>query len=149
MNPIRFVLFALPLIEIALFIVVGSWIGVLPTLFLVVATTFVGLLLLRIQNVAVMRYMQQSLRNGKHARIFDMRGHSLVVFAGLLLILPGFFTDFIGLLCLIPVLRTFLSDLFVHMKIFRKRPPFVNHDTRIINGTCWHEGEEPPKKDAP
>jgi len=101
---------ALPLIEIALFIVIGQAIGVLPTLLGIVLTGLIGALVLRWQGLATLREMQIRLQRGEMpAR--QMGDAMLIGFAGLLLLLPGYFTDLIGLLLLVPWTRELIYRL--------------------------------------
>jgi UPF0716 protein FxsA len=101
---------ALPLIEIALFIVIGQAIGLLPTLFGIVLTGVIGALVLRWQGVAVLREMQVRLQRGEMpAR--QMGDAMLIGLAGLLLLLPGYFTDLIGLVLLVPWTRELIYRL--------------------------------------
>ena len=101
---------ALPLIEIALFIVIGQAIGLLPTLLGIVLTGLIGALVLRWQGLATLREMQIRLQRGEMpAR--QMGDAMLIGFAGLLLLLPGYFTDLIGLLLLVPWTRELIYRL--------------------------------------
>jgi UPF0716 protein FxsA len=105
----------LPLIEIALFVVVGGWIGVWATLALVVATTLGGTLVLR----GLGRQAVDDLRRGAGRGVApgDM---AIKALAGMLLILPGFLTDSIGLLLLVPPLRRMLvARLAARMTVVR------------------------------
>jgi UPF0716 protein FxsA len=101
---------ALPLIEIALFIVIGQAIGLLPTLFGIVLTGVIGALVLRWQGVAVLSELQVRLQSGEMlAR--QMGDAMLIGLAGLLLLLPGYFTDLIGLVLLVPWTRELIYRL--------------------------------------
>jgi UPF0716 protein FxsA len=101
---------ALPLIEIALFIVIGQAIGLLPTLFGIVLTGVIGALVLRWQGVAVLSELQVRLQRGEMpAR--QMGDAMLIGLAGLLLLLPGYFTDLIGLVLLVPWTRELIYRL--------------------------------------
>ncbi|MCO5155378.1 MAG: membrane protein FxsA [Aquamicrobium sp.] len=97
-------LIALPLIEIAGFAFVGSLIGVLPTVALVIATTILGAALLRIQGIGVVGRIRAAMETG--APVDHELVHGLMIaIAGLLLVIPGFFTDIFGLALFIPPLR--------------------------------------------
>jgi UPF0716 protein FxsA len=101
---------ALPLIEIALFIVIGQAVGVLPTILGIILTGAIGALVLRWQGVAVLREMQFRMQRGEMpAR--QMGDAMLIGLAGLLLLLPGYFTDLIGLLLLVPWARELIYRL--------------------------------------
>jgi UPF0716 protein FxsA len=93
-----------PLLEIALFIKVGGWIGLGPTLALIVLTAVLGVGLLRWQGISVLMRAQHQLAEGSLpvAEVFE--GFCLVI-AGALLLIPGFFTDAVGGLLLVPVVR--------------------------------------------
>ncbi|MCG6884531.1 MAG: FxsA family protein [Silicimonas sp.] len=111
-----FLLFLLvPLIEIALFIQVGGLIGLFPTLAIVILTAIAGTVLIRSQGSAVMRQLRENLE--------DMRDPSeplahgaMVLFAGALLLTPGFFTDALGLSLMVPGVRGRIFN-FVRQRI--------------------------------
>lgn len=95
---------AWPLIEIAGFVVVGSHIGVLATIGLVLATTVLGAALLRVQGFgALARIQEASARGQSPAR--DLVHGAMIMLAGILLVLPGFVSDILGLLLFIPAIR--------------------------------------------
>lgn len=98
------VIIALPLIEIAGFALVGSMVGVLPTVALVVATTVLGAILLRVQGLGVLGRIREAMEKGDTAGRELVHG-LMIAIAGLLLVIPGFFTDILGLLLFIPPLR--------------------------------------------
>ena len=95
---------AIPLIEIYLLIQIGSLIGVLPTILLVVLTAVLGAALLRQQGLATLRRLRASLDRGELPAIEILEGVSLLV-GGALLLTPGFFTDMIGFLLLLSASR--------------------------------------------
>jgi UPF0716 protein FxsA len=99
-----FLLLAVPLAEIATFVAVGSQIGVLATIGLVLATAIAGATLLRIQGLGTLARIRAQMDRG------EMPGRDLVhglmiMIAGLLLLTPGFITDTLGLLLFVPALR--------------------------------------------
>lgn len=99
------VLFILiPMIEIALFVQVGGLIGLWPTLAIVLSTAVAGSYLMRRQGLQAWMYVQRSM-----AQLRDptrpMAHGAMILFAGALLLTPGFFTDACGLLLLIPAVR--------------------------------------------
>jgi UPF0716 protein FxsA len=107
---VLFAVLALPLIEIALFIVVGQAIGLVPTLLGVLLTGLIGALVLRWQGVAALREMQFRMQRGEMpAR--QMGDAMLIGLGGVLLLLPGYFTDLVGLLLLLPVTRELIYRL--------------------------------------
>ena len=97
-------LLGIPIIEIALFVIVGSEIGVLPTLTLVVLTTVLGVWLVRAQGLSTLARARAELARDQVPAGPLAEGFALLL-AGILLLIPGFFTDTIGLLLLIPPVR--------------------------------------------
>jgi UPF0716 protein FxsA len=93
-----------PIAELAVIIRVGTEIGLLPTVVLLVADSLIGSVLLRSQGRAVWRRFSQVLAGGRvpHREILD---GVLVIFGGALLLTPGFLTDVVGLLLLVPPTR--------------------------------------------
>jgi len=120
MNPFAILLalfFIVPLVEIYLLIQVGSVIGAFPTIFAVVFTAVLGVWLLRIQGFSTLRRVQQTAAMGGVPAVELLEGAMLLV-AGALLLTPGFFTDAIGFLCLIPSFRRVMAVWFFQ-RIFR------------------------------
>ena len=97
-------LLALPLAEIAVFIAVGSQIGVGWTLLLIVVATIGGIALVRRQSFSTLQSARAEARSGRVPERQIVHG-AMIVLAGLLLILPGFITDVFGLLLLLPPVR--------------------------------------------
>ena len=97
-------LVAVPLIEIALFIEVGGAIGVWPTILLVLLTAIAGASMLRAQGVAALRRLQAELERGGDPSPMIVHG-AMLLFAGALLLTPGFLTDAIGFTLLVPAAR--------------------------------------------
>lgn len=108
-----------PILEIYLLITVGSFIGVLPTVLLVILTAIVGTYLLRAQGLATLQKMQETLLRGQIPAFALLEG-ILILIGGALLLTPGFFTDAVGFVCLIPFLRNYLVCwMSKHLKIFQ------------------------------
>ena len=95
----------LPIVEIALFIKVGGAIGLLPTLGIVVLTAVGGALIMRWQGLQARDRLRAALQAGGDP-VGPIAHGALILVAGILLILPGFFTDTLGLLLLVPPVRT-------------------------------------------
>jgi UPF0716 protein FxsA len=100
-----FVLFlAVPLIEIALFIQVGGWIGLWPTLAIVLLTAVLGTWLVRREGMRALADLRHSFETlGDPAA--PLAHGAAILLAGALLLTPGFFTDTVGFLLLIPPVR--------------------------------------------
>lgn len=98
-----------PFVEITLLLQVGGLIGVLPTILVVVSTAVLGSWLLRQQGFATWQRLQDSLAKGEIPAYEIIEGPMILV-GGALLLTPGFFTDLLGLACLIPSLRRKLAQ---------------------------------------
>jgi UPF0716 protein FxsA len=96
-----------PLIEIALFIQVGGWLTLWPTLGIVVATAILGTWLVRQQGLKALDDVQRSLDRARDPMAPIAHG-VLILFAGALLLTPGFLTDAIGFMLLVPAFRVVL-----------------------------------------
>jgi UPF0716 protein FxsA len=100
--PVLFIV--VPLVELYLIIEVGSVIGALWTILLVVLTAVVGVTLLRIQGFSMLNRARQNMEMGTLPAMEMMEGMVLAI-GGALLITPGFITDTLGFMCLIPATR--------------------------------------------
>ncbi|HAS3586838.1 FxsA family protein [Vibrio cholerae] len=154
MFPILLFLFiAVPVIEIALFIQVGGVLGVWPTIALVLLTAIVGASLVRSQGLQTLLTVQQRLAQGQLPAQQILEGVMLAV-AGVLLLTPGFFTDILGMLVLLPAPRAYfakqlmsrvvVSNIHASGADFEQSNPF--HDRANPNGTTY-EGEFERKDD--
>jgi UPF0716 protein FxsA len=95
---------AVPLLELALLIKVGQWIGFWPTLAIVIGTAGAGVAVMQSHGVRVMQQAMTSLAEGRPP-VQPVVDGTFIMFAGLLLISPGIMTDIAGLLLLIPPVR--------------------------------------------
>lgn len=100
--PLLFII--IPLVELYCIITVGEMIGAFWTIILVLLTAGMGIQLMRFQGMSTLAKAQQNMAKGQFPAMEMMEGVALA-FAGVLLITPGFITDSIGLLCLIPASR--------------------------------------------
>lgn len=107
MRPLLLLFIVIPVLEMWLLIAVGSEIGALPTIGLVLLTAVVGLALLRRQGLSTVMRAQQKMQTGELPAREMAEGIFLAV-GGALLLTPGFFTDALGFACLIPGLRQLL-----------------------------------------
>ncbi|HBF30113.1 FxsA family protein [Rhizobium sp.] len=103
------ILLLLPLAEIAGFVLVGQWLGVLTTLALIVASTLLGIIVLRNNGLTISQKLRSGDIENKPGRLAKaVLDGSASMFGGLLLVIPGFITDILGLLLLIPFIRSVL-----------------------------------------
>ena len=128
---------AVPLIEIALFIMVGQAIGLGPTLLLVLLSAVAGVLIIRWQGMALLRTIQATMGRGL------LPGQTLadtmmIWFGGALLVVPGFFTDFVGLVLLIGPVRHLVYRLLQS----RMRPADIGSV-----GSTWRQSDPTTLKD--
>lgn len=100
----------IPLIELMILIRIGTWLGALNTVLLVIATAIVGASLARRQGLATLWRIRQNLSMGKIPTEELLDGF-LIIIAAIVLITPGILTDTFGLLLLIPVTRSWFKKL--------------------------------------
>lgn len=118
MGRFLFLLFlAVPLIEIAFFVLIGNAIGLWPTLAGVLVTALIGSLVLRQQGMAVVNEIRGSVsRGGLPARA--LADGMLIAVAGILLLTPGYFTDLLGITLLVPAVRQLIyAQALKHMTV--------------------------------
>ena len=114
-----FILFAvIPVIELYLLIKVGSLIGALPTVALVLSISLAGAWLVRHQGFEILRRIQAELAQGRLPAAELLDG-AMVLVGGVLLLTPGFFTDVLGLFFLIPFTRAVIKQL-THLWLQRR-----------------------------
>jgi len=106
-----FVLFiVVPLIEIALFIQIGGWLTLWPTIAIVIATAILGTALVRRQGVQTLGQVQAAIDRLDNPAAPLAHG-AMILFAGALLLTPGFLTDAVGFALLVPAVRVALMRL--------------------------------------
>ena len=112
MNTILISIIAVPVIEILLFIKIGENIGAINTILLIFFTAIVGVYFARIQGI---RTLKSGVINAYQNKlpIYEMLSGASIALAAVLLIIPGFFTDVIGFLLLIPISRKFLLSRII------------------------------------
>ncbi|KLU16927.1 MULTISPECIES: FxsA family protein [Xenorhabdus] len=128
-------------IESVLFVRIASEIGVLLTLLLVILTSCLGVSLVRNQGIKNFISMKQKLAAGESPAEEAVKSVSLVM-AGFLLILPGFFTDFLGLLLLLSPVQKFLTaKLLPHIKFYRPNTFYGSGNYSHHNGGSGQNGQ--------
>ncbi len=118
--------FTVPVIEIVLFIKVGSVIGIIPTVFVILITALAGTFFVKQQASQLFDLFKRKAGNLEDPS--EPIGHGvLVLFAGALLLTPGFFTDVFGFLLLVPNFRYWIfrkiEKKFIHMRSYSKETP--------------------------
>ncbi len=110
-------LIGIPLIEILVFVQVGSEIGALNTVIITVVTALIGVFLIRIQGLGVLMRARASL-DRQETPVNEIFEGIFLALAGLFLIIPGFVTDAVGFLLLIPPLRRALASYMAQRSTF-------------------------------
>lgn len=125
---IPFILLIIPLMEIGVFIAVGSQIGVFATLGMVVLTALIGSILLRVQGFGLVTRMRSEIDQGRMPGR-DLVHGVMILAAGILLLTPGFVTDTLGFLLFVPALRD-LVWRFVRSRIQVVSATQTRYETR-------------------
>ena len=107
-----FLLFIIiPIIEIALLMQIGSWIGLWPTIAIVIITAWLGAKNVKQQGISTLQSVQTKMSEGQAPSEEIVSGFMLLI-AGIFLLTPGFVTDIFGLSLLIPSVRKSISSVF-------------------------------------
>ena len=119
MNTLLLIILFIPLVEIYLFIKIGAQIGAFNTILIILLTAVIGIYFVRLQGLNTLKSgITQLYRN--QIPIYEMMSGAALTLAALLLIIPGFATDIIGFLLIIPVTRNiffkFLSKKYTKQK---------------------------------
>ena len=139
MNTVLLLIIGIPLIEIYLFIKIGSQIGAFNTISLIFITAFVGVIYARYEGFNTLRAgMSQLIKN--EMPIYEIVSGAALTFAALLLILPGFATDLLGFLIIFPLTRKLLLK-----KISKNYKP-KNNKNEFINGEFEDIDDDNDKK---
>ena len=120
---IPFLLLFIPILEIAVFIMVGGQIGVALTLGMILLTAILGSILLRVQGFATLARIQEQSKNGAIPGKELVSG-VMIMIAGVLLLTPGFVTDSIGFLLFFPPFRQFLWSTLASRVVVQTKGAF-------------------------
>ena len=137
MNTFFLIFIALPVFEVFLLIQIGGEIGALNTIALILLTAIVGIYYARIQGIQTLRSGIINIYQNK-TPIYELISGASIAFAAVLLIIPGFFTDLIGFLLLIPFSRKII------FKIILKKGKKTNlkEKNKTIDGEIINRGEK-------
>ena len=140
MNTALVLIIGIPLLEIYLFIKIGSQIGAFNTVLLILTTAILGVAYARYEGFNTLKSgMSQLIKN--ELPIYEIVSGATLAFAAFLLILPGFATDIIGILLVIPFTRKIILNKFVKKE---KQKTTVNKD--FIEGDYEDINEDDDKK---
>ena len=107
MNTLLLIILFIPLIEIYLFIQIGAQIGAFNTILIILLTAVIGIYFVRLQGLSTLKSgVTQLYRN--QIPVYEMMSGAALAFAALLLIIPGFATDIIGFLLILPITRNLI-----------------------------------------
>jgi len=124
MNSLLFFIIGVPIIEIYLFIEIGSKIGAVLTILLILSTAFIGIIYVRYEGFNTLKSaMGQLIKN--EIPLFEIVSGAALVIGAFLLLLPGFLTDAIGLLLIFPITRKM---------IFKKVSSKYKEKNKFIDG---------------
>ncbi len=111
MNSVLIAIILIPILEIYLFIKIGSQIGAFTTIFLILTTAIIGVVYARYEGLNTLRSgFSQLLKNKSPA--YEIISGAAIAFASILLIIPGFATDIVGFLLIFPVTRKLILGKF-------------------------------------
>ena len=115
MNTFFLIFIVLPALEIFFMIKIGSKIGALSTLALIFLTAFLGVFFARVQGIQTLKSGLVNLYQNK-APVYELISGTSIAFAAVLLIIPGFLTDLIGFILLVPFTRKILFKIILRNK---------------------------------
>lgn len=142
-----------PIVEIFLFLQVGSLVGIPATIGLVILTAIAGTMLVRSQGLEVIAKIRQSADRGE-APVDALVQGACVLVAGVLLLTPGFATDALGFALLIPPVRALITGSIwkfiqphivtttIHETMHREHDPRTGRDTVVIEGEAVEVANE-------
>ena len=107
MNTLLLIILFIPLVEIYLFIQIGAQIGAFNTILIILLTAVIGIYFVRLQGLSTLKSGVSQLYKNQ-IPIYEMMSGAALAFAALLLIIPGFATDIIGFLLILPITRNLI-----------------------------------------
>ena len=137
MNPLFFIFIVIPTLEIFLLIKIGGQLGALNTVALIFLTAIIGIYFAKHQGIQTLRSGMVNLYQNKMP-IYEILSGASIAIAALLLIIPGFFTDTIGFLLLIPFTRKIFFSFFLKNKTRSK----IKKNDETIDGEIIDHKED-------
>ena len=125
MNSLFLIFIGIPAIEVFLMIKIGGKIGALNTVSLIFLTAIIGIYFAKLEGIKTMRAGAMNLYQNK-IPIYEMVSGASIAIAALFLMIPGFFTDTIGFLLLIPFTRKLLINFFIRKNASAKEQQDIN-----------------------
>ena len=140
MNTVLLLIILIPILEIYLFIKIGSQIGAFTTISLIFITAIIGIFYARYEGLNTLRSGVSQLYKNQ-LPLFELMSGAALAFAAILLILPGFATDLLGFLIIFPLTRKIVFNLLAKRK---KNEVYVKDD--LIEGEYEDKDNENDKK---
>tara|TARA_A100001011_G_scaffold35758_1_gene34054 strand:- start:566 stop:991 length:426 start_codon:yes stop_codon:yes gene_type:complete len=140
MNSILLLIILIPVIEIYLFIKIGSQIGALSTILLIFITAIIGVYYAKFEGLNTLKSGFVQLSKNK-SPAYEVLSGAAIAIAALLLIIPGFATDILGFLIIFPLTRKIIFSKFAKKNAFRK-----NNKNNFIDGEFEDIEDEDDKK---
>ena len=132
MNPFFIIFIGIPALEVFILIKVGGQIGALNTIALIFLTALIGIYIAKLQGIQTLKSGMLNLYQNK-IPIYEIMSGASIAIAALLLIMPGFLTDSIGFLLLIPFTRKILFSVTLKNKKSRDAKDQKTIDGEIID----------------
>ena len=129
MNPFFIIFIAIPALEIFLLIKIGGQVGALNTIALIFITAIIGVYFAKLQGIQTLKSGIINLYQNK-IPVYEIISGASIAIAAILLIFPGFFTDFIGFMLLIP----FTRKLIFNLAFKNKNKANINSNNKTIDG---------------
>ena len=139
MNSLLLIIIGLPILEIWIMIKIGTQIGALNTILLIFLTAVLGLYLARVQGLSTIKSGFYNLYQNK-IPVYEIISGASIAIASVFLIIPGFVTDFIGFVLLIPFTRKIIINY-----LLRNYQP-KNQRNNVVDGEIIEEKETIEKK---
>ena len=143
---------AIPLIEVILFITIGKYIGLWNTIFIIIVTGVIGAILVKSQGISILNKAFEEIRLNKMPILSIFEGISILI-AGAFLLTPGFLTDTLGCILLIPKTRnliiTYITLYLKKKAVYKEKNTYYsnkkNNENKTFEGN-FEEIKDPKKK---
>ena len=137
MNPFFLLIIGFPIMEIFLMIKIGSKVGALNTIALIFLTAVIGIYFAKLQGIQTLKSGMINLYQNK-LPVYEILSGASIAIAALLLIIPGFFTDFFGFLLLVP----FSRKIILNIALKNKNEVNLKNDNNAIEGEIIEKDDE-------
>ena len=134
MSPILILIISVPVIEIYLLIKIGTHIGAITTILLIISTAIVGVYYAKYEGLNTLKAGFAQLRQNE-TPTYEMLSGAAIAFAALLLIIPGFATDLLGFFLIFPISRRYIFNILLKKfdQAHTKKNDFIDGDFEDID----------------